>query len=226
MAVDNYTQQKAGGFVDRLALKKRELMYHLFSTEFPTASLAHVLDVGITADKHALSSNYFEKYFPDKHKIIALSNQPGTFLEEIYPGLTFYQGDARSLPFEDDSIDVVFSSAVIEHIGHYKQQQKMLAECFRVAKRGLFITTPNRWHPIEVHTLLPLLHWLPKSQHRLILKKLGLSFYADENNLNLLDHQTLITMCRELGIADFDFKFIKTFGFISNIILIARKSQS
>jgi hypothetical protein len=23
------------------------------------------------------------------------------------------------------------------------------------------VTTPNRWFPLEVHTLLPLVHWLP-----------------------------------------------------------------
>ena len=27
--------------------------------------------------------------------------------------------------------------------------------------RRVFLTTPNRWFPIEVHTRLPLVHWLP-----------------------------------------------------------------
>jgi hypothetical protein len=30
----------------------------------------------------------------------------------------------------------------------------------RVARRA-FVTTPNRWFPLEVHTRLPLVHWLP-----------------------------------------------------------------
>jgi hypothetical protein len=25
----------------------------------------------------------------------------------------------------------------------------------------VFVTTPNRWFPLEVHTLLPFVHWLP-----------------------------------------------------------------
>ena len=25
----------------------------------------------------------------------------------------------------------------------------------------MFVTTPNRWFPLEVHTLLPFVHWLP-----------------------------------------------------------------
>jgi hypothetical protein len=35
-----------------------------------------------------------------------------------------------------------------------------VAEALRVSRR-VFITTPNRWFPIEVHTKLPLVHWLP-----------------------------------------------------------------
>ena len=27
----------------------------------------------------------------------------------------------------------------------------------------MFLTTPNRWFPIELHTRLPLVHWLPRS---------------------------------------------------------------
>ena len=27
----------------------------------------------------------------------------------------------------------------------------------------MFLTTPNRWFPIEVHTRLPLVHWLPNA---------------------------------------------------------------
>ncbi len=34
-----------------------------------------------------------------------------------------------------------------------------------MSRKGLFVTTPNRWFPIEFHTVLPLVHWLPKRQH-------------------------------------------------------------
>ncbi len=37
----------------------------------------------------------------------------------------------------------------------------LLAECCRVAHRAAFVTTPNRWFPIEVHTRIPFVHWLP-----------------------------------------------------------------
>lgn len=219
-----YSLLKPGSFVDTLALKKRMNMLDLFLQEFPENSWNQVLDVGVTADREALSSNYFEKYYPHKHKIIALSNQDGAFLETIYPGIKFQQGDARKLPFEDQSIDIVFSSAVIEHVGSEINQKQMLAECLRVAKSGVFITTPNRWHPIEFHTILPFIHWLPKNIHRNILKKIGLKFYSLEENLNLLSAKQMMRFCEELNIKHYKIKSIKTLGLPSNLILIIKKS--
>jgi hypothetical protein len=223
MSNDNYSLQKPQGFLDKLALKKRMVMFRHFMAAFPADSITNVLDVGVTVDKNALSSNYFEKEFPDKHKIIALSNQDARFLEDVYPGISFQLGDAKNLPFANDSIDVVFSSAVIEHLGCEASQQKMIAECFRVAKQGVFITTPNRWHPVEAHTLLPLIHWLPKRWHRMLLKKLGLVFYSLEENLNLLDRCTLAKLCLNLGIPNFKLMSIKTLGITSNHILLIKK---
>jgi hypothetical protein len=28
--------------------------------------------------------------------------------------------------------------------------------------QAVFLTTPNRWFPVEVHTRLPVVHWLPE----------------------------------------------------------------
>lgn len=226
MSKENYSLQKPGKFVDRLAENKRKKMFELFIKEFPVHSHQTVLDAGVTADEKALSSNFFEKYYPLKNKILALSDQNAVHLEKIYPGLNFHQGDIRQLPFENDTIDVIFSSAVMEHLGSQTQQKKMLAECFRVARKGIFITTPNRWHPMEVHTLLPFIHWLPKNWHRWLLGKLGLDFYAREENLNLLDRGTLNRFCAELNIKDYFIKTIHTFGFVSNLILIIKKGEA
>jgi hypothetical protein len=66
------------------------------------------------------------------------------------------------LPFEDDAFDVAFSNAVVEHVGGRDQQRRFVAELCRVAPR-VFLSTPNRWFPAETHTLLPFIHWLPRS---------------------------------------------------------------
>ena len=49
---------------------------------------------------------------------------------------------------------------MIEHVGGEEEQRRFVAESLRVGRR-IFITTPNRWFPVEVHTRLPLVHWLP-----------------------------------------------------------------
>jgi hypothetical protein len=38
-----------------------------------------------------------------------------------------------------------------------------------VARKAFFLTNPNRWCPVEVHTALPPLHWLPKAAYRSLL---------------------------------------------------------
>lgn len=219
----NYSMQTPRGYIDQLALKKRLNMLRVFLDEFPDHTCDSILDVGVTADADALSSNFLEKYHPQVHKIIALSNQNAHFLEDVYPGIKFMQGDAREIPLDNNSVDIVFSAAVIEHLGSRDNQVAMLRECYRVARKGVFITTPNRWHPVEVHTLLPLLHWLPKPAHRKLLGMLGMSFYAQEENLNLLDRRTLMAYCAELGIRNYTVKSIRTAGFASNLLLVINK---
>jgi hypothetical protein len=68
--------------------------------------------------------------------------------------------DGRALPFADGEFDVAFSNAVVEHVGGRDDQQRFVLELCRVAK-SVFLTTPNRLFPLDPHTLLPVVHWLP-----------------------------------------------------------------
>jgi hypothetical protein len=36
-----------------------------------------------------------------------------------------------------------------------------VSELCRVAPQ-VFVSTPNRWFPVETHTLVPFVHWLPR----------------------------------------------------------------
>ena len=64
-------------------------------------------------------------------------------------------GDARKLPFPDNSFDVVYSNSVIEHLGSFEDQRRFAAECRRVG-RSYFVQTPNQNFLIEPHLLTPL----------------------------------------------------------------------
>ena len=147
----------------------------------------------------------------------ALSNEDAGWLEKAYPGLEFVLGDGRSMPFEDNSFDLVFSNAVIEHVGSL-QQQRFLLESVRVARKHIFLTTPNRWYPVELHTLLPLVHYLPKQLHRRILRLFGQEFLSREENLNLMDIASIKRLLHKNGIHDYQIGTISFFGLPSNII--------
>ena len=86
--------------------------------------------------------------------------EDASFLAQEYPGLKYVRSDGLALPFPDKSFDLVVSFAVIEHVGSRVQQKAFVMELYRVGKTCC-ITTPNRWYPLEFHTAVPLIHWLP-----------------------------------------------------------------
>lgn len=95
-------------------------------------------------------------------------------------GCPYTSGDACSLPFEDDSFDYVVSNAVVEHVGGPDRARQMLSESRRVARRGAFHMTPDRWFPVETHTQLPLLHWLPPAQQHRAFTLAGRAYWRPD----------------------------------------------
>jgi SAM-dependent methyltransferase len=84
------------------------------------------------------------------------------------------------LPFPDGFFDIVYCSSVIEHVTVPKQmvwklrsgrlfreqafaRQKAFATEIRRVGRHFFVQTPYRHFPIEAHSWLPFLGWLPRS---------------------------------------------------------------
>ncbi len=182
-----------------------------------------VLDVGATADREYSHSNYFEAWYPHTDRIIAVGLQDASFLEQKHPGMRFVFADGRMLPFPDASFDFVHSSAVLEHVGSRKNQQDFIAELWRVARRGVFLTVPNPWFPIEFHTMVPFLHWLPAPLFRSVLRRMGHDFLAREENLNLLPAGALKRMAAACGMAKPELSTVSLAGLPTNLILTARK---
>jgi len=157
--------------VDSISLRSRERKLRLFLEELRPTADTTVLDVG--ADELGFGEgdgcatmNFFEERYPWPERITALGQHDGVGFRARYPRIPYVQGDACALPFEDGAFDIVFSNAVIEHVGGRERQRQFVSEAIRVG-RHVFITTPNRRFPIEVHTRLPLVHWLPDAvSHR------------------------------------------------------------
>nr|WP_246715217.1 class I SAM-dependent methyltransferase [Aestuariivirga litoralis] len=139
--------------------------------------------------------------------------------------MTFKHADATRLPFADQSFDVVHSSAVLEHVGSFENQVRMMAECARVCRRGFFITTPNRWFPVEFHTVLPFVHWLPKPAFRNLMRKTGRGFFAEESNLNLMGGAELrraATLAGIEGQLNVTLSSVSLLGWPSNLLLAGK----
>lgn len=98
---------------------------------------------------------------------------------------------SENLPFDDAAFDWIFCEAVIEHVGNAERQYLLIKELMRVARKGIFVTTSNRWHPFEFYTALPFLHWLPSSAWKRLLKFMGKEGWASGSMLNLLDAKAL-----------------------------------
>jgi hypothetical protein len=219
-----YNVAAPGSLPVRIAGWQRRIMFDYFVETAAPAPSDSVLDVGVTSDQTYDHSNYFESWYPYKPMITAVGIDDATFLESLYPGMLFVCADGRDLPFDDNSFDHVHSSAVLEHVGTRAQQVQFLKELWRVARRTLFVTTPNRGFPIEFHTLLPLVHWLPPRAFRALLRKTGRTFFADEQHLNLMTSGDLAHCVREAVIAGDNIGSVGLLGWPSNLLLRARKS--
>lgn len=218
-----YNVAKPDSLAVKLATYQRRRMYARFIRDVAIQENDTLLDVGVTSDQSYEASNYVEAWYPHKDRVTALGIDDAFFLEEQYPGMKFIQASGLDMPFEDCSFDVVHSSAVIEHVGSYGNQIKFARECARVAKKAIFLTTPNRWFPVEFHTVLPFLHWLPKAWFRAALRAAGMRFFASEENLNLLTSKE----CRRIAAAlpDFDVTVssVALGGWPSNLLIVARR---
>jgi SAM-dependent methyltransferase len=87
--------------------------------------------------------------------------------------LEYVHADGTNLPFGDREFSIAFSNSVIEHLHTFEKQQAFAAEVRRVAGR-IFVQTPARSFPIEPHYLAPIVHYLPKSWQRRLIRNFTL----------------------------------------------------
>jgi SAM-dependent methyltransferase len=170
---------------DAISLRSRTRKLRLLLDELQPTAETTLLDVG--ADELGFGEgdgcgtlNFLEELYPWPGRITALGLQDGVGFRSRYPHISYVQGDACALPFADGAFDIVFSNAVIEHVGDRVRQRLFVSEALRVGRR-VFLATPNRRFPIEVHTRLPLVHWLPDgvahSAYRLARKSFAIDVH-------------------------------------------------
>jgi SAM-dependent methyltransferase len=178
----------------RVSARSRRRKLELFLELMRPTAETTVVDVGVSDGGYGAdmlgTANFFEALYPWPERITAVSTQHLTCFQQAFPKVTAVRADGRALPFADDSFDVGFSNAVVEHLPDLKSQQAFVAELCRVARR-VFLTTPNRYFPLDTHTLVPLAHWLPDARRDAVYRTLGRS---EGLGLRLLSPDALLAL--------------------------------
>jgi hypothetical protein len=152
----------------RISLRSRERKLRLFLDLFHPGPQTTVVDVGVTDAPFGdgSSDNFFEALYPWPDRVTGVGHTELGRFTAAFPTVTAVRADGRELPFADGEFDLGFSNAVIEHVaGGRDGQRQFIAELCRVSGK-VFVTTPNRLFPIDPHSLLPFVHWLPAGERR------------------------------------------------------------
>ena len=123
-------ERLAGVLETRGADPQQREMRQAFLADVPFPTDAHVLEVGggTGVMTRALA------VWPDVSAVVGVDMLPSLLtkardLAADLPNLTFQQADARSLPFEDETFDVVVFHTTLTHV---PDPERALAEAFRV----------------------------------------------------------------------------------------------
>ncbi|MBE7213202.1 MAG: methyltransferase domain-containing protein [Gluconacetobacter diazotrophicus] len=172
------------GLIRRLSLAARQEVFRLFMARLAPGRATTVLDVGVSLDVASPEANVLERCYPHRENLTCAGIGDGAAVRRAYPGVGFVQiAPHAPLPFADGQFDVVYSNAVVEHVGSRARQQAFVRELCRVGKR-VFVVVPNRLFPVEHHTGLPLVHYLPPAAFRGLLRHTRFAHWAEEENLN------------------------------------------
>ena len=215
---------KPNNFINHIILQKRKEMLDIINEYYENKDLHDALDIGSTNDVKNEHSNYLIKNLKKIKVFKSISDQK--INSDFFTNCL-----TKSIleKFTSDEInqyksDLVLSNATIEHVGSYENQLQMISNIIKLSKKNFVLITPNRYHPIDFHTQIPFIHWLPKKLYRGILNLIGFSFFAQEKNLNLLSEYDFRLIMKKLNQIDYNIKNIKFFLIKSNLILIGKKN--
>lgn len=134
-----------GNYYDKYHTKNpiARMLMNGFLSEFDKCldqlSPTSVLEAG--CGEGELTNFVYSKYSNMKNiKGIELEDVTVAEANKRFPHLDIEQGSIYTLPFEDNSFDLVIACEVFEHL---EQPQKALAEIMRVSRRHILVSVPR-----------------------------------------------------------------------------------
>lgn len=201
----------------------RTRKYELFLKTFTPISTTTILDVGFNNEEHSPIDNFLERNYSHPQNITALGIEGSDLFNERYPLVKTVMYDGSYYPFSDKSFDIGWSNAVIEHVGNKESQLLFLREICRTCS-NIYLTTPNRYFPIELHTRIPLLHWLPKKIFDRIIS-ITPKKWATGDYMNLLSYKQIKKLLNEAGITDCQIHRNRLFGFTMDFCILIKNNK-
>ncbi|MFH1957597.1 MAG: methyltransferase domain-containing protein [bacterium] len=104
---------------EKIILKSRKNKYDLFISLMKPRRVEKLLDVGVSPFL-GRATNFLELWYPYPENITALTNDESEKFKNFnrrFPKVRLVFGDGKNLPFPDNCFDIVFSNAVVEHVG-------------------------------------------------------------------------------------------------------------
>ncbi|MDX1415560.1 MAG: hypothetical protein R3293_15300 [Candidatus Promineifilaceae bacterium] len=145
-------------------------------------SNAQVLDIGGTVMYWKMNLQFVPKGIIERIDIVNLPPRKDVMLEIDSVLLHSFAGNAlNKSTLKQESYDVVYSNAVIEHVGNLRSQ-RLMAQNIQALGKYYWIQTPAKSFPIEPHFYFPFFAYLPLSVRTFLHQHLPLGFMGKEEN--------------------------------------------
>lgn len=201
-----------------ISKRNRIHKFEVFMEVFKPGIEDKVLDIGANDKEYSDNDNMLEKLYEHRNNITVLGLHKYEEFSQKYEDIKTVTYDGKVFPFEDKMFDLGWSNAVLEHVGDFDKQVFFLREITRTCKRA-FLTTPNRFFPIEVHTRIPILHYLPKRIFDRILIMFRQS-WASGDYMYLLSRRKLVYLLEKAGVKNYTIKSNRFMFFIMDFMII------
>ncbi|HQU83724.1 MAG TPA: class I SAM-dependent methyltransferase [Pyrinomonadaceae bacterium] len=189
----------------KFSAQARQKRAQMFRSYFSIDGTTKILDLGSENGTNIFNVLQNTSYNPNNVYIADINENAVEEGKRNYGFNPVLIDESGKLAFEDKFFDIVYCSSVIEHVTvvksdvwtwkdgkefreeSFKHQKLFADEIIRLGKK-YFVQTPSKNFPVESHTWLPIVGYLPRKQFLPVLK-LSNRFWVKqaEPDFNLLD---------------------------------------